>query len=127
MDNIVVPIYDFYRGTTRHNKSKILKKTQWLSVEEIKKIQLKNVKALIKHAYDSVPHYHELFKKVNLYPSDIKKVEDLLQLPVLTKSEIQKNKGNLLSKTFPKKKLIPYDSGGTSQPIKFFITDEQKK
>lgn len=125
IDNVIVPVYDSVRGTDRHKYGQYMDKTQWLSTEEIKKIQLKNLKALINHAYSTVPYYNQLFKEVNLHPSDFNKIDDLLKLPTLTKLNIQNNKEILLSQNIPQNQLISYHSGGTGNPIKFFITKDQ--
>lgn len=124
VENFVNPIYDFARGTNRCEFGKILEKTQWLHTEEIKKIQLQNLKLLLKTAYDGVPYYHRVFKEKNIHPDDIKSIKDLLKLPVLTKKLIRDNKEELINTSF-EKKLIPSFSGGTGDQVKFYITKEQ--
>jgi phenylacetate-CoA ligase len=123
-ENIVNPTYDFVRGTSRYEFGKKLEKTQWLNTEEIEKIQLQNLKMLLKTAYDSVPYYHKVFRERNLYPDDVKSVKDLLKLPVLTKKQIRDNNKELINSGF-REKLIPSYSGGTGDQVKFWITKEQ--
>lgn len=50
------------------------------------KSQKKNIARLIRRAY-KIPFYRERFEKANILPSDIRGVEDLKKLPVLTKEE----------------------------------------
>jgi len=123
--NIVLPIYDIARGTSRFKFGHFLEKTQWLSRREIDRLQSKNLRALLKHAYDTVPYYHRVFRERGLSPSGIKSVNDLVKLPVLTKADVRNNFGDLVSRGFPKNKLISYQSGGTGDQIKFYITKEQ--
>jgi phenylacetate-CoA ligase len=123
--NFVLPIYDVVRGTSRFKFSRFLEKSQWLSRKEIERLQNKNLRALLKHAYETVPYYHKIFKERGLLPSDIKGVDDLVKLPLLTKADIRNNFEDLVSRSFPKNKLIPYQSGGTGDQIKFYITKEQ--
>jgi len=122
---IVLPIYDIVRDTSRFKFGHFLEKTQWLSRREIDRLQNENLRALLKHAYDTVPYYRRVFRERGLSPSDIKSVNDLVKLPVLTKADVRNNFGDLVSRGFPKNKLISYQSGGTGDQIKFYITKEQ--
>ena len=87
MENIMLPIYDIARNTYRYKYGKILSKTQWVSREEIESIQRDNLRTIIKHAYDTVPYYHRVFKELGLSPSDIKSTDDLSKLPVMKKKD----------------------------------------
>lgn len=124
-ENILEPTYDIVRGTSRSKYGKKLMNTQWLTRNEIKHIQEQNLFALLKHAYDTVPYYHRIFKERNLQPSDIKKVEDLSKLPILTKQDINNNFNDLISTSYKRKDLIPYQSGGSGDPIRFLITRDK--
>jgi phenylacetate-CoA ligase len=66
-----------------------------------------------------------VFKKRGLSPSDIRNVDDLVKLPILTKTDVRNNFGDMVSRDFPKNRLISYQSGGTGDPIKFYITKDQ--
>ena len=68
-----------------------LKRHQYKKPLELKKIQEKRLRAIIKHAYENVPFYKELFDKHEVKPTDIKTVRDLRRLPIITKKDIQKN------------------------------------
>jgi phenylacetate-CoA ligase len=59
-------------------------------------------------------------------PEDIRCVEDLVKLPVLTKADIRNNYWNLVSQGVPRKDLVPYVSGGTGDQIWFYVTREQQ-
>jgi len=79
---------------------KWLEKTQWWKPSEIKELQNRKLRALIRHAYENVPYYHKLFRKLNLKPDDIKREEDLQKLPILRKEDIRKNLSELLARDF---------------------------
>jgi phenylacetate-CoA ligase len=66
---------------------KILKlwRNQWLKPLELEKLQNKKLRAIVKHSYENVPLYHNLFRDANLKPDDIKTTKDLSKLPILTK------------------------------------------
>jgi len=125
MKNLVLPVYDIVKGTSRFKLGKVLEKTQWLPREEILRLQTMNLRVLLKHAYETVPYYRRIFRKRGLSPSDMQSVDDLLKLPVLTKVDVRKNFRDLMSQGFPRNRLISQKSGGTGDQVKFYVTKEQ--
>lgn len=125
IQNCIVPIYDLAKGMSRFKYGLYLKNTQWLEKKDIKQIQFKNLRLMLKYAYETVPYYHQLFKKEGLLPKDIKSIEDMVKIPILTKDSLRANSDTLISNRFPKKGLIPYKSGGSGNQLKFFITKDQ--
>lgn len=55
----------------------------------LKMEQEKQLKHIISFAYQNVPYYHKLFNNLNLKPEDIKRIEDLEKLPILSKEVIR--------------------------------------
>lgn len=97
-----------------------LKKSQWFKSEKIEEIQLRKLKKLLKNSYFNVPYYHKIFDEKKIKPGDIKSIDDLLKLPILTKENLIKNYSDLISLSFPKSKLMPYSTGGsTGEPTRF--------
>lgn len=123
---MIVPGYDLARNTSRVKYYHELDRTQWLPADEICKLQQSNLRRLIKHAYESVPYYRGIFKERNLSPDDIKQVEDLIKLPILTKREVNAYFQELNSLSTPRTELIPYQSGGSGDPLSFYITRESR-
>ena len=125
-EELVNPLYDFARGTKRGEYNRKLEKTQWLSKEEIRRAQEKNFRQLINHAYETVPYYRRVFKERGLTQDDVRTIEDLKKLPVLTKGDVNRNLGDLVSNQFKQERLIPYQSGGSGEPLRFYITRESR-
>ena len=69
-------------------------KSQWKKYNELKEEQEKHLQALINFVYINVPYYRKLFIDLKLSPDDIKKIEDLEKLPILTKDIIKQNWGD---------------------------------
>jgi len=98
-----------------------LEKSQWFSRKEIEHIQLVHLRALLKHAYDTVPFYNKRFKQCGLRPESIKTVEQLAKLPKVTKQQIKSNLHDLISSAIPLSKLTRFATGGsTGEPLVFF-------
>ena len=95
MRNLTLPVYDLMRGTSRFQFGRVLDKTQWLPREDIERLQNRNLRFLIRHAYDTVPYYNRLFRKIGLSPGDVRCVEDLSKVPVLTKEDVRMNSSDL--------------------------------
>jgi phenylacetate-CoA ligase len=95
-----------------------LEKTQWWKKRELKRLQNKRLRALLKHAYENVPYYHECFRNSSIRPDDIKSASDLSKLPILKKKTIRQQSGKMVASDFPKRELVPqYTSGTTSSPL----------
>jgi phenylacetate-CoA ligase len=125
VENLLLPVYDIARRTSRFRSGRTLRKTQWLPREEIERLQTKNLRTIVRHAYETVPYYRRVFREKGLSPSDIKNVDDLVKLPTISKANIRENFQDFLSRSFPRNRLVPYTSGGSGDQIKFYLTKEQ--
>jgi len=125
--DVFVPSLDFLRGTKVGRCLKELEKNQWLKLEELREIQQKNLKFLIKHAYENTPYYHRKFKERGLKPDDIKTKEDLAKLPALTKEEFRNNFDDLVTTSYSRQKMRLYSTGGsTGEPLRFYVIKKQR-
>ncbi len=105
-----------------------LEKTQWMKSQDLVRLQQKRLRALLDHAYENVPYYRRAFAERNLRPNDIRTVEDLIKLPVLTKAAISRNSQELIAKGLASREMIPrYTGGTTSSPVKFYRTKEEMR
>jgi len=81
------------------------------------------LRAFVGHCAKTVPYYGKLFDRLGIKPEQIRTAEDLKQLPVLTKEEVQANHPNLLSKAVPwRRRLIVRTSGTTGSSLNFATT-----
>lgn len=98
-----------------------LKIHQKKNVKELSDIQLKKLKKMIIHSYNNVPFYRELFIRANINPDDIKKIEDLQKLPIITKKDIQANYDKILANgtNIDQCKLIN-TTGSTGIPLRVY-------
>jgi phenylacetate-CoA ligase len=95
-----------------------LTRTQYYSDAQIQQYQNERVSKLIKHSYETVPYYRELFDSLGLKPKDITTVQELEKLPVLTKDTVRNNVDRLISRNVRKNKLVHgHTSGTTGTPL----------
>jgi len=124
IENLALPINDVVGRTSIFKFGHVLQKTQWFPRQEIERLQTRNLRALLRHAYETVPYYRRVFRERGLSPGEIRSVDDLVKLPILTKADIRKNFGDMVSRGFPGSSLILGRSGGTGDQIKFYTTKE---
>jgi phenylacetate-CoA ligase len=87
-----------------------------ISIEpsELAKLQLKRLKALIRHAQDNVPFYHRLFKMHKIQPTRINSLDDLRRIPIVSRKELQSNLVTALSKQANLARCIRHKTSGSS-------------
>lgn len=106
---------------------KELEKTQWLSPSELEELQIRRMRRMIKHGYDTVPYYHKLFDANKIRPEDIKSREDIAKIPVLKKEEVRNHRAEMVSSKYPLKELQERrTSGSTSIPLSVYWNLESK-
>lgn len=101
-------------------------KTQYLSVNEIRSLQLTRLRHLLAHAYDTCPYYRRAFDAARYHPSSLRTLDDFAGCPTLSKSDIQHHRDLLVSDRWPRRDLIPNLTGGsTGTPLSFFVTKDR--
>lgn len=100
--------------------------TQWLSGEQHRELTWSRVRALVDHAYQNCSFYRRRFDLVGAVPRDLKSLEDLSQLPILEKEDIQSNRDEMVAENWPRHDLIPNQTGGsTGEPVSFYINQSR--
>ena len=82
-----------------------LNTTEYSSLSELVAIQNHKLKKLIEEVYENVPYYRKVMNQRLLKPSDIKTVDDLKKLPILTKQIIRENLNSLINQRYDKNRL----------------------
>jgi len=104
-----------------------LRRTQWLSADEWQALQLRRLRDLLRDAAENVPYYQSLFQKLGATPDDFRQLSDLARLPVLEKQQVRDNPDQFLNRRCDTSRLIEdHTSGSTGEPLRFFLTAEQK-
>jgi phenylacetate-CoA ligase len=93
------------------------------SATDIEAYQNERIRQLVRHAYESVPYYRDLWKSLKLSPEDIRGREDLRKLPVLTKEDVRQNFDRLISQKVSRRDLVfRHTSGTTGKALHFYVT-----
>lgn len=90
---------------------------------EIAAYQDQQVRALVKHAYESVPFHRERMRGLGLTPDDVRGRADLAKLPVLTKEDVRAHLPRLVSERADRRALVRrHTSGTTGKALDFYST-----
>jgi phenylacetate-CoA ligase len=94
---------------------KQLERYQWLKKDEIEYRQLTRLKNLLNYAVENISFYQERFRNFN-----IKSLDDIKKLPILTKDELRAAGENAVARN-QKKRITKSTSGTTGPPLNFVV------
>ena len=99
----------------------LVQRSQWLSPADLQALQAERLRALVAHAYATVPFYRTSFDERGVRPEDIRTPEHLERLPLLTKQDVRHHGERLLSTAESRLRghLIG-TSGTTGTPLQFY-------
>lgn len=117
---IILPLSDLFFNTHLEKYLVLLEESQYWSPGEIKVFQDEKLKLIINHAYQNVPYYNELFKKLKLTPQDFKTQQDLHKIPIMTKNEMKVNQNKMWAIN-PPRHFKNSSSGSTGEPFEYLI------
>jgi phenylacetate-CoA ligase len=91
--------------------------------EELKRLQIRKLKALLRHAYANVPYYHRILRNNGFRPTDFNRLEDMQKIPILKRSSLRLKPEELLSQNLGMRQLVAcVTSGTTAAPLRFYVT-----
>ena len=96
---------------------------EYQSIAEIKRFQEEKLKIALQYLQDNSPFYKRMFSQNHIDIRQIKKLEDLQQIPFTTKQDLQLYNEDFLC--VPRENIIDYitTSGTLSDPVTFAMTD----
>ncbi len=111
------------KGTLRCRRE--LERADHLPPDELEALVMTKLRRLLSHAFQNVPYYRAIARERGLTSDAFDHYEDLVQLPILTKEQIQTNRQALTAERGPSRDIREnHTSGSTAQPLKF-LQDRQ--
>jgi len=104
-----------------------LKRSQWLTLAEMRQLQEEKLRRLVRHAYHHVGYYRERMEALGLTPEDVRTIEDLSKLPLLSKADVRENLHfDLLSDNHDNDRILRIaTSGSTGEPFVCYADQHQ--
>ena len=109
---------DFYRLIKDSNK--------W-SYEEKRNYQLFQLKRLLKHSEENIPYYKNKFQQIGFKSKYFKSLNDIENLPYLTKDIIRNNSESFVPRNFNKRIFSMSTSGSTGKKLNLICDDNTFK
>jgi phenylacetate-CoA ligase len=102
----------------------LIPKIETATTREIQAFQNQKLKDQLQYLSEFSPFYKAIFKKNNIDIHIIKTVDDLINLPVTTKTDLQEHNDEFFC--VPKSKIIDYvtTSGTLGKPVTFGLTEK---
>lgn len=92
------------------------------SPDAIRRAQARRVGEAVRHAYETVPYYREVMRRLGLRPGDFRDASDLARLPLLERDPVQRDPEYFVSEAHP---LSAYrelhSTGSTGTPLTLYL------
>lgn len=121
--HISFPFYQWWHGSDYLKNLREFERSQWLTPEALKEIQLTRLGKMLEHAYTNVPYYREVFDKLKAKPQDFYSFEDFSQFPTLSKETLQQRLKDLTAKNIRREDLHRGVTSGSSGQPTFYLQD----
>ncbi len=127
--NLMVSTYGYVlhrrrNGPVRDEMLRFLMQSRAWELPRLEAYQLARLQEVLQLAARSVPYYRERWAKIGFDPRDVKRLEDLQQLPVTEKSDLKENPHAFVSEEASDRKLHTGNTSGTTgKPVTTFKDD----
>jgi len=119
-ENVLLPAWEQgIRGRSTLEHLAHLEQTQWLSREELDRLETRSLVELLSYAGQNVPYYRELFRKHRFDPRGVRSRADLAELPILTREIVRERYADLVDPAHRGSNIKKGTSGSTGKPLKF--------
>jgi phenylacetate-CoA ligase len=93
------------------------------AVERIEAEQLRLLRAIVSHAYETVPGYQRLYREAGVVPSDLRQLSDIRAFPFTSKALLRDNLEEFTSTSIPRSRMrYEATTGSTGIPFGFYQT-----
>src|SRR5882724_2634661 len=112
--HILIPAFEtgIKRRKTFHYW-KELERTQWLSREELEKLQFDALQRLVSSTFTHCPYFRQAWIKQGLSPQNLKTPDDFRRWPIIDREIIRQNRMQMRSQV-PGLRLLQKSTGGSS-------------
>lgn len=124
--NVIAPLWALWEKSPYLRHYKRLLKTQYDPPEVIRKRQTEKMREIVAHAYSTCKFWKERFDSLGLKPEEIRELEDLRKLPLLTKTDLRTRLDEMISSDYPdREKLTMHKTSGSTGVAVVVYSDEE--
>lgn len=122
--NLTFPLWDLKDGRGRLSELRSLQRSQHWDRSRLQQLQLERLRSMVAYAYE----HCEFYRRRGVGPPRIDTIEDILDIPILTKADIGGQELALLSSQFDPGALIGAKTGGsTGVALRVFFDETCQK
>jgi phenylacetate-CoA ligase len=116
--HISIPLWVAKNRSPRLRYLRELERSQYLSAERLRALQLEKIRGMLEHAYRETAYYRKLLDGVGLRPDAVRTFDDFRRIPVLTKAQVRESHGEMLATSLRSGHLSEFRTGGsTGSPV----------
>ena len=83
--------YRLRQGYSYRRWRRFIREAEKYPLEKIREWQLTKLKLIVRHAYENIDGYCQLYREAGVHPDDIRSLDDIQHLPLTTKQLFQDN------------------------------------
>jgi phenylacetate-CoA ligase len=104
-------------------------RTRSLDPEALSALQFRKLQRVVRRAYEEVPFYRALYREASFQPGDLRNLDDLRRLPVVTKQQLrQAGQENIVSRGFDwERRIVFHTSGTTGEPFQVLVSPRERR
>ena len=122
---IVAPLWAMKEKSQYLQHLSTIERMQRWPIERVREEQLQRLRSIIQHAVEKTDYYNERFAQDGIASNSIATLADLQRVPMLTKDDIRANKERMVTRDFPRERLISKKtSGSTGVSVELYMDDE---
>ena len=124
VSGVLFPLHERLKHHSSVAVRRHMEQSQWWDAERLRAYQLERLRTLLKRAAEKVPYYRRVFSELDFHAGDLRSLDDLRRLPLLTKEVIRQNADDM--KASDAVGLARFNTGGSSgEPLVFHIGNER--
>ncbi len=121
---LIAPLWAMKERSPYLSTYRKLKKSQYYPIEQLRDVQWQKAKDTIRYAYDRSPYYRNRFDAIGLLPDDIRSLEDMHHIPLLTKQHLREHFNELIAmRTDQQGVFVKTTSGSTGTNVKVLLDE----
>ncbi len=122
MHKLIYHLGQYFRNPTLKKSYRFLKTTENWSLEQLEDYQFKKLKETLILAKENSTYYKSKYTNINIH--DIKTLDELSKIPILTKEELIENVNEIHTNLKFHKQFLATTSGTSGQSLKFYRNEE---
>ncbi len=125
--HIVQPLYAAKAGSRHLEYLRTLRRTQFDSADAVRARQLAALRAILRHAFDTVPFYRASWTAAGVHPEDVTDFADLRRFPIVTKTDLRTRAAEFHSEAYRGPFVTKRTSGSTGVPLTIRLDEAGKQ